>query len=77
MTVEHVKCPTCEGPMTRRVNAATGQRFWGCNRYPVCTGTRDTDGEARQPRLREALDVDDELPSERQRRNDQRRWRYS
>jgi ssDNA-binding Zn-finger/Zn-ribbon topoisomerase 1 len=51
--IENVKCPECDGPMTSRANRTTGQRFWGCNNYPRCKGTRDTDGEAakfRQPR---------------------------
>lgn len=43
--IENLKCPECDGPMTSRKNSTTGQRFWGCNRYPKCRGTRDTDGE--------------------------------
>jgi protein gp37 len=55
---------------------STGQRFWGCNAYPKCRGTRDTDGEAPQ-RTTRADQVDDEsdLPSERARRHDDGRWR--
>ncbi|MDP1570354.1 MAG: topoisomerase DNA-binding C4 zinc finger domain-containing protein [Vicinamibacterales bacterium] len=70
-------CPLCDGRMVRRANASTGQRFWGCARYPACTGTRDVQGEARQPALREVLDRDggDELPSERQYARDRSRWR--
>lgn len=55
--VEKTLCPICRGNMVSRANKATGQRFWGCAKYPRCTGTRDTDGnsraEQRQPdRLR-------------------------
>lgn len=69
--IENLTCPECEGPMTSRKNSTTGQRFWGCNSYPKCKGTRNTDGEAPQ-RHREAEDC---LPSERQRANDRNRWR--
>jgi ssDNA-binding Zn-finger/Zn-ribbon topoisomerase 1 len=74
--IENLKCPACFGPMTSRVNRSTGQRFWGCNAYPKCRGTRDTDGEAPQ-RTTRADQVDDEsdLPSERARRHDDGRWR--
>ena len=76
MAIENVKCPECRGPMTSRQNRDTGQFFWGCNAYPKCRGTRNTDGEP--PRSRRPL-LDDEqdtrgLPSERQRLNDRRRW---
>lgn len=36
-------CPTCGGPMvirTARRGPYTGSRFWGCAKYPRCTGTR-------------------------------------
>jgi ssDNA-binding Zn-finger/Zn-ribbon topoisomerase 1 len=77
--IENVKCPTCDGPMTSRANASTGQRFWGCKRYPVCKGTRNTDGEARKPSYRDELEGEGEQssPSERQRNNDRGRWRHS
>jgi len=76
MSIESVKCPECEGPMTSRANRTTGQRFWGCNRYPVCKGTRNTDGEARASSFRDALEGEEDFaPSERQRQNDRSRWR--
>lgn len=78
MSVYDVKCPTCGGPMTSRKHGATGQRFWGCNAYPSCRGTRNTDGEAPR-RLREDVEIPDasadDLPSDRARRNDRARWR--
>lgn len=46
MTVENLKCPTCDGPMVSRLNRTTEQRFWGCKDYPKCRGTRNTDGES-------------------------------
>jgi ssDNA-binding Zn-finger/Zn-ribbon topoisomerase 1 len=75
MPIENVKCPLCEGPMVSRANRATGQRFWGCKKYPDCRGTRNTDGEARA--LWEAEDPEgaDLSPSERASRNDHARWR--
>lgn len=36
-------CPTCSSAMVRRVakrGARRGSYFWGCSRYPRCTGTR-------------------------------------
>lgn len=75
--IENVKCPQCQGPMTSRKNNATGQRFWGCNAYPKCKGTRDTDGEAPRQRWdREDLQAE-QSPSERLRENDRARWRHS
>lgn len=72
--IENVKCPSCLGPMTSRKNASTGQRFWGCNQFPKCRGTRNTDGEAMgEYGARNASEVD-AMPSERQRDNDRRRW---
>ena len=34
------KCPKCTSAMKVRVNKAKGTRFWGCNRYPTCKGTK-------------------------------------
>ncbi len=31
--------------MVSRLNRAKQQRFWGCAGYPLCNGTRNTDGE--------------------------------
>jgi ssDNA-binding Zn-finger/Zn-ribbon topoisomerase 1 len=72
--IEDTKCPVCDGPMTSRKNSTTGQRFWGCNQYPKCKGTRNTDGDA--PR-RNIEDVEDDraMPSDRFRQNDRGRWR--
>ena len=47
---ENVKCPECGGPMTSRANKSTGQRFWGCDDFPTCRGTRDTDGRSARER---------------------------
>lgn len=38
-----VTCPSCGSRMVRRTarrGPRTGKPFWGCSRYPVCTGTR-------------------------------------
>ncbi len=74
MKPENVECPECGGPMTSRANKATGQRFWGCNAFPKCRGTRNTDGEAPR-RSDEWAERDSDLPSNRQRGNDRQRWR--
>lgn len=74
--IENVKCPECGGPMTSRANRKTGQRFWACDAFPKCRGTRNTDGDGAPRRDPRDATTDDEpgLPSERQRRNDSRRW---
>lgn len=86
MKPENLTCPDCRGPMTSRQNKATGQRFWGCVRFPQCRGSRDTDGLSAAERV-SSRDrdsdrvpgpgyVDDGLPSDRQRSRDSRsRWR--
>ncbi len=73
--IEETLCPTCGGKMTSRKNGATGQRFWGCNDYPRCRGTRNTDGEATSEHSERNASNLDAMPSERQRENDRRRWR--
>ncbi len=74
--IEETLCPLCRGKMTSRENRSTGQRFWGCNNYPTCKGTRNTDGEARSPgnRFEESYEDRHTLPSDRRRDNDRRRW---
>lgn len=32
-------CPKCGAGMAERSNRATGQRFWGCSKFPGCRGT--------------------------------------
>ena len=37
-------CPRCGSPMLRRTarrGRHSGRQFWGCSRYPACTGTRN------------------------------------
>ncbi len=58
MKPENVKCPDCGGSMTSRKNSKTGQRFWGCDGYPVCKGTRDTDGNSKEDRNKMKQDID-------------------
>ena len=44
-------CPVCEMHMVTRRNRRNGGSFWGCQQWPMCTGTRrpwDT-GAAAQP----------------------------
>lgn len=33
--------------MVSRMNSKSGQRFWGCARFPDCRGTRNTDSESK------------------------------
>ncbi len=75
--IENVKCPECDGPMTSRANRQTGQRFWGCNAYPQCKGTLNTDGERSTRENSQRSEDDSYAPSERMRRNDRGRWRHS
>ncbi|WP_281011206.1 topoisomerase DNA-binding C4 zinc finger domain-containing protein [Borborobacter arsenicus] len=38
-----VTCPRCGSRMVRRTarrGSRAGRPFWGCSRYPSCTGTR-------------------------------------
>ena len=62
-------CPECDGPMRLRTNRVTHEQFYGCARYPDCTGTRQFDGQSDETRSDRSS-----LPSERQSRNDRRRW---
>ena len=42
-------CPKCQGSMqlrTARFGANAGGKFWGCNNYPHCKGTRNAESEA-------------------------------
>lgn len=75
--IENLKCPNCYGPMTSRANGSSGQRFWGCNRYPMCRGTRNTDGEApgTRPASSPPAGAQPELPSDLAKQNDRARWR--
>ncbi|WP_453950712.1 topoisomerase DNA-binding C4 zinc finger domain-containing protein [Bradyrhizobium sp. USDA 377] len=37
-------CPRCGSPMRRRTarrGPRAGRGFWGCSRYPACTGIRN------------------------------------
>lgn len=45
-TIKNVKCPECDGEMISRI----GQfgTFWGCKKYPMCKGTRNSDGLSRE-----------------------------
>jgi len=33
-------CPKCGAAMIERSNRASGEKFWGCPKYPACRGTR-------------------------------------
>jgi len=43
-THESPACPVCASPMVRRTarrGSNSGNEFWGCPKYPKCSGTRD------------------------------------
>lgn len=52
------KCPKCNAPMLLRENSHTGERFWGCSRFPDCRGSRGFDGMTYAEK-RQYLGVDD------------------
>lgn len=49
-TTDTLTCPDCGGAMKERANRQTGQKFYGCVKYPDCKGTRDSDGLSREDR---------------------------
>jgi len=43
-SMNSLSCPRCGAPMVRRMarhGRRSGRGFWGCSRYPACTGTRN------------------------------------
>jgi len=57
MTIENVKCPDCNGPMTPR-NSKFG-KFWGCLRFPLCKGTRDSIGLSKSEKQNRQDDLEE------------------
>ena len=53
MKPENLKCPNCGGPMVSRLNKANQSRFWGCQAFPACKGTRDNMGRSRDDKEEE------------------------
>lgn len=51
---ENVKCPKCGGDMISRKGKFG--IFWGCKKYPECTGTRDSMGRSKDEREKELSD---------------------
>lgn len=47
---ENLKCPECDGEMVSRKSIHGS--FWGCKAYPKCKGTRDSNGDSRDDKLR-------------------------
>ncbi len=72
--IEETLCPKCSARMISRLNSVNKTRFWGCSRFPKCTGTRNIDGEAMGTRADEES-IDDRLPSEKLRDASRSRWR--
>jgi len=46
-----VVCPSCGSPMDIRSRRSDGQQFYGCARYPRCSGTRNIDPADMPPDL--------------------------
>lgn len=65
--------------MLVKTSRKTGQKFWGCQKFPACKGTRNTDGDAPKRDYdlpdRDIEGISAETPSERAKRNDRGRWR--
>lgn len=59
---DEYKCPECQGEMTAR-NGKFG-KFWGCNNFPECRGTRDANGLSKQERQSEREKEKGYSPSE-------------
>lgn len=65
MAIDNLRCPDCGGPMVSRTTKPKGtfmqapRRFWGCLNYPVCKGTRDTDGRSKAERRQDRREEDD------------------
>lgn len=49
--VEHIRCPLCGAPMVQRQSKYGA--FYGCSRYPACTGTRPLSSGVRCPQCGE------------------------
>lgn len=67
---ENLKCPQCSGEMTPR-NGPHG-KFWGCKRFPECSGTRDSMGRSRDERFAENDDQTESVGE-----SSKSRWRFS
>lgn len=66
MSDDSPTCPECGGVMRIRQNRQTHENFYGCAAFPECKGTLRIDADNT---------AQDELPSDRYRQNDRRRWR--
>lgn len=55
---ENVKCPDCGGPMVPRTSQHG--KFWGCQSYPRCKGTRDSLGQSKRERDEASGDTEDD-----------------
>lgn len=52
---DEVLCPICNGHMLSR-KGKFGV-FWGCEKYPVCIGTRDSMGLSKSDRAKERGEI--------------------
>lgn len=46
------KCPECKGKMTLRTVSGTFAHFYGCTKFPVCKGSRMSDGSLAKRKFR-------------------------
>lgn len=47
---EAYKCPDCGSDMKERRNRESGNKFYGCIKFPNCRGTRDENGLSKEER---------------------------
>jgi tRNA(Ile2) C34 agmatinyltransferase TiaS len=53
-------CPDCGGEMVSRKGKYG--IFWGCKKYPRCSGTRDSEGKSKEDREREKAEKEQPEP---------------
>jgi predicted RNA-binding Zn-ribbon protein involved in translation (DUF1610 family) len=54
------KCPECSSEMILRTNRESGNKFWGCTKYPQCRGTRDSSGLSKAERNVERAKIEEQ-----------------
>ena len=51
--VLELRCPECDSRMKERINKQTGEKFYGCSKFPECKGTRDSNGLSKYDRSKQ------------------------
>lgn len=55
-------CPECGHSMIARSNRQSGEKFWGCSKFPQCRGTRDSQGLSKYERESAKVTKETEYP---------------